>query len=246
MNESEILLQNGLYELDPSMELTDRQFHNLRIYYENLMEWNQNVNLTAITEEQDVYIKHFLDSLSIIKAKSRKVINENHLRMIDIGTGAGFPGLVLAIVFPNLQVTLADSLNKRILFLEDTVGKLGIKNVTCVHGRAEDLAHDAMYREQYDIAVSRAVADLSVLIEYCLPFVRTGGEFIAYKSEKAEEEIRLSGNAIPKVGGTVRKTIRFELPGTDYTRSFIIIKKTEATDAKYPRKAGMPSKKPLH
>jgi len=246
MNDNEMLLQNGLYELDPGMELTDHQFHNLRIFYENLLEWNRNVNLTAITEESDVYIKHYLDSLSIIRAENRKVLSENALTLIDIGTGAGFPGMVLAIAFPELQVTLADSLQKRVVFLEDTVNKLELHNVKCVHGRAEDLAHDPIYRENYDIAVSRAVADLSVLTEYCLPFVKNGGKFIAYKSEKAEEEIRLSGNAANILGGTVRKTIRFILPGTDYTRSFVITEKIHPTDPKYPRKAGVPSKKPLH
>ena len=203
------------------------------------------MNLTAITDMEEVYTKHFVDSLSFIKAISGQAMPEGS-RLIDVGTGAGFPGLPLAIVYPGLQVTLMDSLNKRIRFLDDTVEQLGLANVRTVHARAEELARNKQYREQYDLCCSRAVANISTLSEYCLPFIKQGGLFISYKSEKAEEELKESGKAVTILGGKLEDKIRFILPGTDYQRILLLIRKIKATPGKYPRKAGTPSKEPLH
>ena len=169
------------------LALTEDQLAGFRTYYENLTEWNRVMNLTAITGEEDVYTKHFLDCLSLVRIVSRETLRGK--RMIDVGTGAGFPGLVLAIAFPEMEVVLMDSLNKRIRFLDDTVEKLGLSNVRTIHARAEELARDKRHRETYDLCCSRAVASAAVLSEYCLPFIRKGGLFAAYKSEKAEQEL---------------------------------------------------------
>lgn len=225
------------------LELTDEMKKRLRIFYENLVEWNKVMNLTAITEEEDVYVKHFLDSLSILNVVSSEDLKGK--KIIDVGTGAGFPGLVLAICFPDSSVTLMDSLNKRITFLNDTIQKTGIQNAVCIHARAEELARNKSYREKYDIAVSRAVANLSTLSEYCLPFVKNGGSFIAFKSEKAEEEMPAGKKAISELGGVLKIKKDFILPGTDYARSLLVIEKKRPTPGKYPRKAGTPAKEPL-
>lgn len=248
MTELDIDLQNRLYEWDPSLNLTEQQLDRLRIFYENLVKWNEVMNLTAITEIHEVYEKHFLDSISLICVYDRKSLTGNgrRLKLIDVGTGAGFPGLVLAIMFPELDVCLMDSLNKRIEFLKDCVARLQLDNVVCIHARAEDLAKNKEHREQYDLAVSRAVANTATLSEYCLPFVKVGGSFIAYKSEKAEEELKAAGRAVELLGGELADKKEFILPGTDYARTLLTIKKVHATDRKYPRKAGMPSKDPLH
>ena len=172
------------------IRLSDMQKKQFLTYYKNLVLWNQVMNLTAITDMEEVYTKHFVDSLSFIKAISGQAMPEGS-RLIDVGTGAGFPGLPLAIVYPGLQVTLMDSLNKRIRFLDDTVGQLGLANIRTVHARAEELARNKQHREQYDLCCSRAVANISTLSEYCLPFIKQGGLFISYKSEKAEISRRL-------------------------------------------------------
>lgn len=227
------------------IRLSDMQKKQFLTYYKNLVLWNQVMNLTAITDMEEVYTKHFVDSLSFIKAISGQAMPEGS-RLIDVGTGAGFPGLPLAIVYPGLQVTLMDSLNKRIRFLDDTVEQLGLANVRTVHARAEELARNKQYREQYDLCCSRAVANISTLSEYCLPFIKQGGLFISYKSEKAEEELKESGKAVTILGGKLEDKIRFILPGTDYQRILLLIRKIKATPGKYPRKAGTPSKEPLH
>ena len=227
------------------IRLSDMQKKQFLTYYKNLVLWNQVMNLTAITDMEEVYTKHFVDSLSFIKAISGQAMPEGS-RLIDVGTGAGFPGLPLAIVYPGLQVTLMDSLNKRIRFLDDTVRQLGLTNVRTVHARAEELARNKQHREQYDLCCSRAVANISTLSEYCLPFIKQGGLFISYKSEKAEEELQESGRAITILGGKLDDKIRFILPGTDYQRILLLIRKIKATPGKYPRKAGTPSKEPLH
>ncbi len=227
------------------IRLSDMQKKQFLTYYKNLILWNQVMNLTAITDMEEVYTKHFVDSLSFIKAISGQAMPEGS-RLIDVGTGAGFPGLPLAIVYPGLQVTLMDSLNKRIRFLDDTVEQLGLANVRTVHARAEELARNKQYREQYDLCCSRAVANISTLSEYCLPFIKQGGLFISYKSEKAEEELKESGKAVTILGGKLEDKIRFILPGTDYQRILLLIRKIKATPGKYPRKAGTPSKEPLH
>ena len=218
------------------IRLSDMQKKQFLTYYKNLVLWNQVMNLTAITDMEEVYTKHFVDSLSFIKAISGQAMPEGS-RLIDVGTGAGFPGLPLAIVYPGLQVTLMDSLNKRIRFLDDTVEQLGLANVRTVHARAEELARNKQYREQYDLCCSRAVANISTLSEYCLPFIKQGGLFISYKSEKAEEELKESGKAVTILGGKLVDKIRFILPGTDYQRILLLIRKIKATPGKYPRKA---------
>ena len=214
-------------------------------YYEMLAEWNQKMNLTAITEYDEVMKKHFVDSLSLVKAVD--FLGQNY-QVIDVGTGAGFPGLALKIAFPSLQVTLLDSLNKRIVFLNEVIRTLGLQGVTAIHGRAEDLASGSnakKYREQYDLCVSRAVANLSTLSEYCLPFVKKGGLFISYKSEKVTQEAEAAEHAISVLGGTVEKQVEFCLPDSDIYRNLFVIRKDQETPKKYPRKAGMPSKEPI-
>lgn len=221
--------------------LSERQSEQFLRYYEMLAEWNDRVNLTAITEYQDVLKKHFVDSLSLTKIYD---LRQNY-SIIDVGTGAGFPGLALKIAFPGLKVTLLDSLNKRIQFLDAVIKELGLQGVETVHGRAEDLAKPGKRRESYDLCVSRAVANLSTLSEYCLPFVKKGGLFIAYKSEKAVSEIEQAEKAIFLLGGRIRERTEFTLPDSDIHRSLFVIEKTKETPEKYPRKAGLPSKEPL-
>lgn len=222
-----------------SITLTEKQLEQFRIYYEMLVEKNKVMNLTGITEWDEVLEKHFLDSISLIRAVD---LNQN-LSVMDMGTGAGFPGIPLKIAFPNLKVTLADSLNKRVLFLQKVIDTLELSDIEAIHGRAEDLARDKKYREQYDLSVSRAVANLSTLTEYCLPFVKIGGQFISYKSGEIEEEVVNSKSAVFLLGGKIKDTLKFELGESG--RSFIIIDKVKETPKTYPRKAGTPSKKPL-
>ena len=223
------------------ISLSEKQKEQFVMFYEILIEWNKVMNLTAITKYEEVIEKHFVDSLSLVK-----VIDINDIEMIiDIGTGAGFPGVPLKIAFPQLKITLLDSLNKRIKFLNMVIEKLELDNIEAIHGRAEDYARQKVYREKYDICVSRAVANLATLSEYCLPFVRLGGLFIPYKSGEIEQEMMNSEKAISILGGNIEKTIKFQLPGTDIGRSFVKIKKIKDTPKKYPRKAGMPAKEPL-
>ena len=224
------------------IDLTEKQISQFMRYYELLVEWNSFMNLTGITEFDEVMKKHFIDSLSLIKALELK---ENALSLIDIGTGAGFPGLPLKIAYPNLKVTLLDSLNKRIKFLDEVITQLGLENIDTVHGRAEDFAKPDKLREKYDICVSRAVANLSTLSEYCLPFVKVGGYFVSYKSEKISEEANDAKNAIFLLGGKVKEQVEFNLPDSDIYRNLFVIEKKSGTPKKYPRKAGMATKEPL-
>ena len=221
--------------------LEDRQIQQFVRYYEMLVEWNKIMNLTAITDYDDVMKKHFVDSLSLIKAYDVK----SQVRVIDIGTGAGFPGLALKIAYPSLQVTLLDSLNKRIQFLDAVIDELQLTGVKTIHGRAEDYAKPSNLREQFDLCVSRAVANLSTLSEYCLPFVKEGGYFISYKSEKISEEVQKAETAIKTLGGKIDKQVEFYLPNSDIYRNLFIIRKIRKTPSKFPRKAGLPSKEPL-
>lgn len=221
------------------IELSDEQLEQFLTYYEMLIEKNKVMNLTAITDFDEVFEKHFEDSLSLIQA----VDLEKSQAVIDLGTGAGFPGIPLKIAFPNLQITLADSLNKRILFLDDVIRELGLTGIDTVHGRAEDLAKNSDYREKFDLCVSRAVANLSTLSEYCLPFVKIGGKFISYKAGECDEEVAASKSSIFLLGGKISDIKKFELGESG--RAFVIIDKVSGTPKKYPRKAGTPSKDPL-
>lgn len=225
--------------------LTEKQIKQFDQYYDLLVEWNSFMNLTAITEFDEVCQKHFLDSLSIVKAYPDHYFKENTFQFIDIGTGAGFPSIPIKIVFPNLKFTLVDSLNKRIKFLNEVIDQLQLSDCTAVHGRAEDLAKNSSYREQYDFCVSRAVANLSTLCEYCMPYVKVGGRFVSYKSEKITEEAEKAKHAISVLGGKFERQVEFTLPDSDIYRNIYIIQKEKITPQKYPRKAGLPSKEPL-
>lgn len=223
------------------VELSPEQIQQFLTYYEMLVEWNEVMNLTAITEYEEVMKKHFVDSLSLIQTFD---VNKK-VSVIDVGTGAGFPGLALKIAYPNMKVTLLDSLNKRINFLNAVIEKLGLTDVETVHGRAEDFAKPGKLREKFDLCVSRAVANLTTLSEYCLPFVKVGGEFISYKSEKITEEMENAKKAISLLGGKFDRSKDFYLPDSDIYRNLVVIKKVKETPKKFPRKAGLPSKEPL-
>lgn len=223
------------------IELSQDKIDKLIKYYELLVEKNKVMNLTAITEYKDVVIKHFADSLSIIKAVNMSEVTN----IIDIGTGAGFPGMVLKIVFPDVKITLLDSLNKRVNFLNEVITELHLKDINAIHGRAEDYAHNDIYREKYDLCVSRAVANLSTLSEYCIPYVKVGGKFVSYKAGECEEEINNAKKAVNMLGGKIEETVDFILPETDISRTFVVIDKLRNTSVKYPRKSGLPSKEPL-
>lgn len=235
----EELLINGLKEL--GLSVTDSQIDKFNLYYEMLIETNKVMNLTSITEYEQVIIKHFIDSLLVVNVYD---INESK-NMIDVGTGAGFPGIPIKIMYPEINVTLLDSLNKRLKFLNNVIEKLELKNISTIHGRAEDIAHKKEYREKYDLCVSRAVANLSTLSEYCVPFIKNNGKFISYKSSISSDEIIESKKAISVLGGKITKEETVHLPYSDMDRIFVIINKEKETPKKYPRKAGTPSKEPI-
>lgn len=221
--------------------LDEKQKQQFDKFYELLVEWNKVMNLTGITEYEEVNEKHFVDSLSIVKAIDMSQVKS----VIDIGTGAGFPGIPLKIAFPHLKVVLLDSLNKRINFLNTVIAELGLENIETIHGRAEDFAKQAEYREKFDLCVSRAVANLATLSEYCIPYVEKGGMFVPYKSGEIDEEVEQAKKAVHVLGGKLEDVIKFQLPGTEIRRSFVVIKKVQNTAKKYPRKAGLPSKEPI-
>lgn len=223
------------------IDLNEEQVNQFNIYYNMLIEKNKVMNLTAITEFDDVLRKHFVDSLCIIKA----IDISKEMKLLDLGTGAGFPGIPLKIAFPNIKITLMDSLNKRLNFLNDVISELKLKNIETVHGRAEEMGNNSLYRENFDLCVSRAVAKLYSLSEYCMPFVRVGGSFIAYKSDDISLELENSQNAISVLGGKFKDKVSFVLPDSDIQRTLVIINKVKATPKKYPRQAGKPSKEPL-
>lgn len=236
------LFKNGLDEL--GISLSDIQIQQFIRFYEMLVEKNKVMNLTAITEFEEVIVKHFLDSLAVVKVVSKDTL-KGDVKIIDIGTGAGFPGIPLKIAFPDIKITLLDSLNKRINFLREVCDELGFENVEFIHGRSEDFGKDPQYREKYSVCVSRAVANLATLSELCIPFVEQGGCFVSYKAGDCGEEIKESARAVDKMGGKVEVMEEYTVPTSDLNRVLLKIKKEKATPKAYPRKAGTPSKEPL-
>lgn len=237
MEKLEEFFLNNLKSLD--IELTKERKEKFFKYMEMLIEWNKKINLTAIIEKEEIIIKHFIDSLTILK------YIEKNKTLIDVGTGAGFPGVPLKIVNNELEVTLMDSLQKRLKFLEEVIKENKINNVKIIHKRAEDAGRDKKLREKYDYATARAVANMSTLVEYLLPLIKIGGKCIVMKGPNIEEELNKSKKAINILGGKIEKIEEIILPGTDIIRSIVIIKKIKATPAIFPRKAGTPLKKPL-
>ncbi len=231
MSLKQILLDNNINEK------TAEDFYK---YYLLLTEWNEKINLTAITEEDEVAVKHFLDSL-----KAAEGVIEDGISVIDVGTGAGFPGLPVKIANPNIKLTLVDSLNKRINFLNEVISSLELDNVHTIHSRAEELGQNKDHREKYDLCVSRAVANLTTLCELCLPFVKVGGSFVSLKGPKATEEVADAKRAIELLGGELVKIQSYDLSDTDLNHNIVIIKKISHTPTKYPRSAPKPSKEPL-
>ncbi|MBD5520672.1 MAG: 16S rRNA (guanine(527)-N(7))-methyltransferase RsmG [Lachnospiraceae bacterium] len=233
--------------------LNEKQLCQFMKYYELLIEWNQVMNLTAITDFDEVLKKHFIDSLSLIKVYrvnsnvNSEISSElnSSISLIDVGTGAGFPGIPLKIAFPKIEITLLDSLNKRINFLNTVIEELGLEDIEAIHGRAEDFSKKGMFREKFDLCVSRAVANLSTLSEYCLPYVKVGGKFISYKSEKITEEIASAKKAVSVLGGKIENQVEFMIPNSDIYRNLVVINKNKKTPDKYPRKAGIPAKNPI-
>ncbi|MBS7009052.1 16S rRNA (guanine(527)-N(7))-methyltransferase RsmG [Anaerostipes sp.] len=223
------------------VSLSDKQISQFETYYELLLEKNKVMNLTAITERDDVILKHFVDSLALVRAEC----GFSRQKILDVGTGAGFPGIPLKIAFPDLDVVLLDSLNKRVKFLEEVIETLGLNHIQAIHGRAEDFARQKDFREQFDLVVSRAVANLSTLSEYCLPYVKISGMFLPYKSGKIQEELKQGKHAVKLLGGNIEEVVSFVLPGTDMERTILKIEKKKATPKRYPRKAGLPSKEPI-
>lgn len=238
MNNREIL-KKGLEDL--GITASDKVLNDFKIYREILVDWNQKMNLTGIEDEKEVYIKHFLDSVSSVK--------NNYIRdgisIIDVGTGAGFPGLPLRICLENIELTLLDSLNKRINFLQEVSDSLELDNIEFIHGRAEDFGKLEEYREQYDVATARAVAGLPILMEFCVPFVKVGGHFICLKGPNANLELEESKAAMEVLGIELIEKIDIELPETDLDHNILVFKKVRSTPEKYPRKAGKASKSPI-
>lgn len=233
------VLDQGCQEMGIVLDGEQRQ--QFVDFYEYLVEKNKVMNLTGITEFQEVLVKHFLDSLACVKAFDIKKVK----RMMDVGTGAGFPGVPLKIAFPHLEACLLDSLKKRVNFLEETFDLLKLTDITAVHGRAEEYAKNKAYRESFDLCVSRAVSNLATLSEYCLPYVKVGGSFISYKSGTVQEEAEQAEKAVKILGGKIRDVVYFSLPDSEIQRSLVVIEKVKSTSGKYPRKAGTPLKEPL-
>lgn len=234
------LLTEGLQKLNIACD--EDMLHKVELFYELLIDKNKVMNLTRITDRDDFYVKHVLDSLLISGITG--VTGVSGKKIIDIGTGAGFPGIPLKIFYPDTDMVLLDSVNKKLLFINEVIEELELENIRTVHGRAEELGHDPTYREKFDMAVSRAVADLSVLTELCMPFVRVGGAFISYKSQDSMDEIERASNAVGLLSGEA-DTYDVKLPGTDIVRKLVMINKTGSNPSKYPRKPGVPGRKPL-
>lgn len=226
---------------DVGLQLSKEQYEQFIIYMKLLQEWNEKINLTAIVEDEEIIKKHFIDSMKAFKRDEFKKANT----LIDVGTGAGFPGLPIAIMNSNLSVTLLDSLNKRINFLNTVISKLGLTNVITIHSRAEDGARNKDLREKFDIATSRAVANMSVLSEFCLPYVKVGGNFIALKGPAVDQEIKESMNAIKLLGGEFVNVCEVSIEGTELRHNLVVVKKIKECSKTYPRKAGLITKNPL-
>lgn len=236
-----------LYEkaLKLNIELSDKQLEQFQTYYEMLVEINKVMNLTAITEKDEVITKHFVDSLALVSVYPEIADTEREVQVLDLGTGAGFPGIPLKIAFPHLKIVLMDSLNKRVKFLQSVIDCLELCDIKAVHGRAEEAARNVEYREFFDLCVSRAVANLSTLSEYCIPFVKVGGRFIPYKASEIEEEAKEAHRAIQLLGGKLLEIKKVMLIDSDIERSFVFIEKKKNTPKVYPRKAGTASKEPI-
>ena len=234
------------YADNAGLPLSESQLDALVTYAGMLVKTNEVMNLTNITDDEGIAVRHFVDSLTLVPfiLEEQKKAGREDISVIDVGTGAGFPGIVLKIAVPKIRLTLLDSLQKRLNFLDDVSSALSLADVKTVHGRAEDAGHDAALREKYDVSCARAVANLPVLCEYCLPFVKTGGAFLAMKGIVDEEE-KASGRALQVLGGKKEKVDRFLLPGTDMNRSIVVVRNSKPTPNAYPRQAGKPSKKPL-
>jgi len=237
IKEFEQIMTENLKQLN--IQLSDLQLEQFFKYMNILIEWNKVMNLTGITEPKEVIIKHFIDSLTVLN----KIDKQS--KIIDVGTGAGFPGIPIKIAFPDTEVVLLDSLNKRINFLNEVIEKLELRNIKTIHGRAEDYGKDKIYREKYDIAIARAVAPLNILLEYLMPFVKVNGKCICMKGSNSEEEIKNSNKAVKVLGGKMLSKEEFFIPNTDIKRSIIEIEKIKNTSNIYPRKAGTPTKNPL-
>ena len=222
--------------------LNDQQIAQFERYYQLLVEWNEKMNLTAITQREEVYLKHFYDCLMVLW---NMPLEEYALQLCDVGAGAGFPSIPLKIAHPELQVTIVDSLQKRLTFIEHLAEELGLEGVSCVHGRAEDVGQNPAYRGQFDLVTARAVASLNVLAEYCLPLVKIGGQFLALKAQKSDQELEEARAAIRILGAKLIKVTEDQLPVEAADRRYILIQKTKETPNKYPRKAGKPAKNPI-
>ena len=234
-------MKDKLKEISKQIDinLNEKQLEQFKKYMDLLLEWNEKINLTAITEEDEVILKHFVDSMTVLK------YIDNGASIVDVGTGAGFPGIPVSIAKDSVNVILVDSLNKRINFLQEVISQIDLKNIKAIHSRAEEFGQNKEHREKYDISVSRAVANLSVLVEYLLPLVKVGGKCICMKGSEVEEEITNAKFAIKELGGKIEFVDEFCLPGTDIKRNIIVIRKEKETPKKYPRKSGTPSKQPL-
>ena len=227
-----------------NFKLNENQINQFNQYFNSLIEANKHVNLTRITAEDDVYLKHFYDSITPLLTFS--TVFKSSSSLCDVGAGAGFPSIPLKIMMPELQVTIVDSLGKRLNFLQGLITQLNLKNVALVHGRAEDVGQNKQYREQFDMVTARAVANMAVLSEYCLPLVKKNGNFIALKGPKAEDELKLSQKALTTLGGKAIALKELQLPQSTEDRTLILVKKVQPTPKKYPRQAGTPHRKPIH
>ena len=239
MNIEEFKKIMTLYATKLNIKFTEEQLEKFYQYMNLLLEWNEKINLTAIVEPKEVILKHFIDSLTI-----NKYLKENST-LADVGTGAGFPGIPLKILRPDIKITLVDSLNKRINFLNEVIEKLNLENIVTVHSRIEDFGKNKNYREKFDYVTARAVANLAVLSEYLIPIAKIGGKCVCMKGSNVEDEITSAKNAISVLGGKSERIDEFKLPDSDISRNVIVLSKVKNTPARFPRKAGMPSKEPL-